>query len=83
MTSEIFLATLDFLDLFSLLYAKLYCFGLIWSIREKSGLDFVLLSFDFDDAIEGVNCRIRAPSLLKLPSLKVLIFQHSGSYGFI
>ena len=69
-TAECYLANLDFQTCFALSYDKLCYFRLIWSIRDQLYLEFELLSLDFDVFIEGVNCRMRVPSLCKLPSLK-------------
>ena len=38
---------------------------------DQLHLDFELESLDFDVAIEGVNCRMSMPSLLKLQSLEL------------
>ena len=34
-------------------------------MKDQLNLDYELLSFDFDGVVEGVNCRMRMPSLLK------------------
>ena len=40
-------------------------------MMDHFNLDYELLSFDFDVVIEGVNCRMSMPSLLKLQSLEL------------
>ena len=42
-------------------------------MMDHFNLDYELLSFDFDVVIEGVNCRMSMPSLLKLQSLELKI----------
>ena len=70
-TADCFLVNLDFQACLHSFMLKLYYFRLTQIIKDQLNLDYELLSFDFDVVIEGVNCRMSMPSLLKLQSLEL------------